>query len=241
MSILLLKKINEKQLQEKQKKAKINNKPTEKKQYLDNSKANTQSNVEPRKSNFMPKIKSDIEQKNISKITSKKSWMIIPGLILLIPLFLMASKYLSPTKEVNQPIASQTDDPNTLQNFCEGINISDTESRLNSIFKLEQKKQELLKNNLNNSSIFPDLCEAALNEMRMLSAPDLGKENKTLYAIRNLCKIPADSEFLTEAKAWLDHWYHSPAWGRETKFYLKDASDCPAAKELIEKSAHDDH
>jgi len=109
------------------------------------------------------------------------------------------------------------------------------------IFKLEQKKKSFLKNNPENPSDFPDVCETTLNEMRMLSIPDLGKEHKTLDGIRTLCKIPFDSEYFTEAEVWLDRWYHSAAWGKETKFYLKKAPNCPAGETILDEDEHKGH
>ncbi|VEP17827.1 hypothetical protein H1P_6480006 [Hyella patelloides LEGE 07179] len=117
-----------------------------------------------------------------------------------------------------------------LQRFCKNINFSD--SKLNLIFKLEQKKKEILKYDSNNSYIFPDICETALNELRVIAAPELAKEGQTIEAIRILCNVPADSEFLTEATVWLDHWYRSSDWGKETKLYLKEASNCPSGVKL---------
>ena len=67
-----------------------------------------------------------------------------------------------------------------------------------------------------------------------MAAPLLGKENRILEAIRNLCKVPEDSEMYLDAEVWLKRWYNSSNWGEETKFYLEEFaeynnSDCPAA------------
>ena len=240
----VVEKINQKKVQEKQERVITNNK-----QYSSNTDLDRRSNLKPRELKVMTKTESAPEKKENNPTARKKILTMILGAALLIPLFLIANSYLSPTKKINQLASFPENKDNTLaknqdgtlQQFCEDINISDSASRLNLIFKLEQKKKGLLKDNSNDVSAFPDICEAALNEMRMLSIPDLGKENKTLEAIRILCKVPADSEFFTEAHVWLDRWYHSPNWGRETKFYLQKAPNCPAGKDLVENSNHEDH
>ncbi|MGB5711005.1 MAG: hypothetical protein WBM44_08850 [Waterburya sp.] len=95
------------------------------------------------------------------------------------------------------------------------------------ISQLERNKQELLKD-------YPDNCEIALNRLRVMVAPQLGKENRILEAIRHLCQVPADSEMYVDAEVWLKRWYNSANWGQETKFYLQELtkhndSGCPAA------------
>ena len=83
---------------------------------------------------------------------------------------------------------------------------------------------------LNNTQQFPDNCETALDRLRILAAPQLGRESRVVEAIKNLCKISAESESIVEAGIWLEHWYNSDSWGKETKLYLKFVDDCPASK-----------
>ena len=180
-------------------------------------------------------MKPDINRRNSESMRKARSLIILTETILLIPLFWIAINYFSLTKKIEQQEKQQQTFPQELQGdnlkgFCNEIDFSDSKSKLNLIFKLEQKQKEILKGETDNLYDFPDICETALNQLRILAAPELAKEGKTLEAIRILCNIPNGSEFLTEAAVWLDHWYHSSVWSTETKLYLQKAPNCPAGK-----------
>ncbi|VEP15531.1 hypothetical protein H1P_3430002 [Hyella patelloides LEGE 07179] len=176
------------------------------------------------------KIKNQINSKNHKNMKKIKSLIILTGIIIFLPIFLIIINDFLVKNKIKQLDFSQKLAIHNLRKFCNNINFSN--SNLNLIFQLEQKKKEFSKHNPNNLYVFPNVCETALNELRVLTAPELAKEGKTIEAIRILCNVPADSEFLIEATVWLDHWYRSSNWGKETKLYLKEVSDCPPREKL---------
>jgi hypothetical protein len=172
-------------------------------------------------------------------ITKMSSWMVLAGIVLLIPLILAINNYYSLSKPKVQPqlAAESITDTEKLEQFCNNLNLVDPESSLNLISQIEKDKQEILANFPKQLETFPDNCEMALNKLRVLAAPQLGKESRVFEAIRHLCKIPPNSEMYVEAQVWLNHWYDSPSWGKKTKLYLEEVtkpnpSDCPAAHSI---------
>ena len=166
-----------------------------------------------------------------SFITKLISLLTLGGLLLLVPLVLALDNYYS----FNRDIKTDTEylsEVDLRQQFCDEINLIDPPSSLNLIFELEKNKQNILQKNDNSSEAFPNNCQIALDRLRILALPQLGRENRVIEAIKNLCKIPADSESINEAKVWLEHWYNSKSWGKETKSYLNLVDDCPA-KEIF--------
>lgn len=162
------------------------------------------------------------------------SLMTLAGLVLLIPLILAINNYYSQTQLQQKQPAESPMTANKLRQFCREIHFDDSSSSLTLISKLEQRKQEMLKSFPRTMEVFPTNCETALNKLRVLAAPQLGKKNRVFEAIRHLCKIPSNSEVYLEAEVWLDHWYQSPSWGKQTKFYLNQITknenlNCPAA------------
>ena len=165
------------------------------------------------------------------KIDIPKSLTIIASLITLgaiaslIPLSLKMNNYYSSQlrQEQGSDFALGAD---RLKQFCNEIDFSDSSVSLNLISQLEKNQQQLAE--------FPDNCKVALDKLRIVAAPMLGKESRILEAVKQLCKIPENSEMHLEAKVWLKHWYNSPIWGQKTQLYLQDFakyknSDCPAA------------
>ncbi|MEO1691895.1 MAG: hypothetical protein AAFR63_10265 [Cyanobacteria bacterium J06631_6] len=151
------------------------------------------------------------------------------AIALLIPLFLTINNYYSSLSRSGRDIANpeSAQEVDQLRQSCNQLNFSTTDTILSSISKLEAEQQQLAEN-------FPANCEVALNRLRVIAAPQLGKESRILEAIRQLCKVPADSEMYVDAEVWLKRWYNSANWGQETKFYLQerskyDDSGCPAA------------
>ena len=162
------------------------------------------------------------------------SLLTLVGIIMLVPLLVSINNYYSLAKQKEKQASESLIEANQLKQFCREIHFDDPSSSLILISQLERDKQELLKTFSRKLEVFPDNCEAALNKLRVLAAPQLGKENRVSEALRHLCKIPSDSEVFVEAQVWLDHWYKSPNWGKQTKFYLQEvtknnASRCPAA------------
>jgi hypothetical protein len=167
-------------------------------------------------------------------ITKMSSWMVLAGIVLLIPLILAINNYYSLSKPKPKLASESITSTEKLEQFCNNLNLTDPSSSLSLIDQLERNKQQMLTNFPKQLETFPENCEIALNKLRVLAAPQLGKENRVFEAIRHLCKIPPNSEMYVEAEVWLIHWYDSSSWGKETKLYLKEVtkhnmSDCPAA------------
>ena len=171
---------------------------------------------------------------NIPKLLTIAGSLIALGAIASVtPLFLKMNNYYSSQLQQEQT-QEQTDsdftqEVNQFEQFCDEIDFADSIPTLSLISRLE-KNQQLLEE-------FPDSCETALNRLRILAAPELGKKSRILEAIKHLCKIPEDSEMHLEAEVWLQHWYDSPDWGAKTKLYLDNFAkyknfDCAAARSI---------
>ncbi|WP_019508593.1 hypothetical protein [Pleurocapsa sp. PCC 7319] len=179
-------------------------------------------------------LRNNTVSKITEPITKMSSLMTLAGIILLVPIILAVNNYYSLAKQEQKQASESLIEANKLKQFCREIHFDDPSSTLILISKLERGKQELLKAFPRKLEAFPDNCETALNKLRVLAAPQLGKEHRVFEALRHLCKIPTDSEVFVEAEVWLDHWYNSPGWGKQTKFYLQEVtkqnvSRCPAA------------
>lgn len=171
----------------------------------------------------------DTNQKTaLEPITKLGSIITLLGIILLIPLVMTINSYYSRLQEAPKNASESSTEGEKLRQVCSDMNLVDPSLSINLISQLERNKRELLQNFVNDLEVFPDTCETALNRLRILAAPQLGKEGRVIEAVRNLCKIPPDSESLTEAKIWLDHWNNSSQWGENTKSYLDLAAECPA-------------
>ena len=160
-------------------------------------------------------------------LTKFGSLLTLAGITFLIPLILIINNYSSEEKKISLENTLQA---SKVKQFCNDINLIDPSSAIKLISKLEKNKELILRSFPNTLEGFPDNCETVLNKLRVLAAPQLGKESRVIEAIRNLCKIPADAENINEAKIWIEHWYASPSWGNETKSYLSLINDCPASK-----------
>jgi hypothetical protein len=196
----------------------------------------TQTDVEVESNPLLPELErnSDPGQTAVTApepLTRIGSIIACCAIALLIPLFLTINNYYSSLSKSSKVAAPPTRKINELQKFCSEINIADFNSSLNMVSKLETEKRQFLTD-------FPPSCDHALNQLRVAIAPQLGRENRILEAIRHLCKIPPDSEMSLDAEVWLKRWYNSPSWGEETKFYLQETKkhrdqhgnqSCPAA------------
>ena len=170
-------------------------------------------------------------------LTIGGSLLALGAIALLIPLFSNINNYYSSQSDREQALEPETDldfalEVNKFEQFCDGIDFIDSSSSLSLISRLE-KNQQLLEE-------FPDSCQIALDRLRIVAAPMLGKESRILEAVKNLCQIPEDSEMHLEAETWIKHWYNSPDWGEKTQLYLEDFakyknSDCPAAHFISEQ------
>ncbi len=160
-------------------------------------------------------------------LTRMSSLITLAAIALLIPLFLTINNYYSSLGKPDAKTASSSSN-NELQSFCRELNFANSNSSVELISQLEANQAELQLG-------FPDNCYTALNRLRVMAAPVLGKESRILEAIRHLCKVPPDSEMYIDAEIWLKRWYSSADWGEETKSYLEEHSkhngtSCPAAR-----------
>ena len=187
-----------------------------------------ENSVDDRKPNInLPKL-----------LTIGGSLLALSAIALLISLFLKIDNYYSSRSDREQALEPEADldfalEVNKLEQFCDGIDFTDSSSSLSLISRLE-KNQQLLEE-------FPDSCQIALDRLRIVAAPMLGRESRILEAVKNLCKIPEDSEMHLEAETWIKHWYNSPDWGEKTQLYLEDFAkyknfDCPASHFISEQS-----
>lgn len=166
--------------------------------------------------------------KALEPITKLGSLITLFGIILFIPLVLIINNYYSPVQSNSQSGYDPLEDKQKLQQFCRDLNLIDPKTSLSLMSQLEKNKLELIAKFPDEPDAFPRNCEVVLNKLRVLAAPQLGRENRVIEAIKNLCKVPTDSESLTEAKIWLDNWYDSPGWGQRTKAYLALTPECAA-------------
>lgn len=161
-------------------------------------------------------------------LTKFSSLLTLVGFALFVPLVLAINNYYSSLKQ-EQQLGNQTLlNSSRLENFCQNINTINPSSTLDLIFQLEQNKEAVLNANSTNFKRFPERCEIALNRLRVLAAPELGKESRVIEAIEHLCKIPANAKNISQAKIWLEHWSESSSWGNATQSYLELIDSCPA-------------
>ena len=94
--------------------------------------------------------------------------------------------------------------------------------------RLKQEQQRL-------TDRFPANCQKNLDKLIVLNVLQLGKENRVLEGINDLCQISPTSDSFNQAQFWLNRWYNSAAWGEQTQSYLNSISDCPAAEKLTSR------
>jgi len=191
----------------------------------------TQADVEVKSNLLSPKPEPNLDPRQTNAtapepLTRIGSIIACGAIALLIPLFLTINNYYSSLSKATKVAPPPTRKINELQQFCSDVSFVDLTSSLDLISQLETQQQQFLTD-------FPSNCDRALNQLRVAVAPQLGKENRILEAIRHLCKVPANDEVHVDAEIWLKRWYDSPNWGKETKFYLQEISEhqykgCPA-------------
>ena len=181
-------------------------------------------------------VNTKVKTANIPEPLTKASSLItLAAIALLIPLFLTINNYYSSlSRREPQPDSSPSTETKDLEQFCSQIDYVDSSSALSQISQIERRKQELPENTSSEPEVLPDNCNTALNRLRVLAAPQLGRDNRVFEAIELLCLVPPDSEVYVEAEVWLERWYSSSDWGEETKFYLQELTkysdaECPAA------------
>lgn len=174
----------------------------------------------------------EAEQNYLSPLTKLASLLTLAGCVLLIPFVLAINNYYTGLQSKRRTTLDSVPQASKLEQFCDEINLIDPPSTLNLIYQLEKNQQKLGEQKYSTSELFPDNCQTALNQLRILAVPQLGKENRVIEAVKNLCKIPADSENINEAKVWLERWYDSAAWGKETQSYVNLVESCPAGNLL---------
>lgn len=178
-------------------------------------------------------ITNRVNTTNIPEPLTKVSSLITLAAIgLLIPLFLKINNYYSSLSKPELSDADYLVEAEELEQFCSQIDYVDSSSALSLISQIE-RKQERTRNISDNSEV-TDNCNTALNRLRVLAAPQLGRQNRVFEAIKQLCKVPPDSEVYVDAEVWLERWYNSSDWGEETQFYLQELTkysdaECPAA------------
>ena len=161
---------------------------------------------------------------SLEPITKVGSFITLLGIVLFIPIVWAINNYYSAISSNVKPEDESLASVEKLEQYCQNLDLLDSQTSLKLIAKLETSRSHLNES----SPAFPSSCKVALNKLRVLSAPQLGKENRVIEAVKNLCQVPVDSESLNEAKIWLDHWFNSPGWGKKTRQYLTLTSECPA-------------
>ena len=170
---------------------------------------------------------------SVNPITKIGSLITLAVIGLLIPLFLTIDNYYSSQLEPEQK-ASDASLEEELRQLCSDVNISDLSSSLKLISRLENSQRELLETSSSGIEAFPSNCQQVLDQLRVRVAPQLGRENQVLEAVRHLCQVSPKSEVYLDAEVWLKRWYSSPSWGDDIAFYLEEFSEykgynCPAA------------
>ena len=170
----------------------------------------------------------EAEIQTLSPLTKLASFATLAGFVLLIPFVLAINNFYTGLRQERRETLNPLPQASKLEKFCDEINLIDPPSTLSLIYQLEKNQKKLVNQKYSTAELFPENCQTALNQLRILAAPQLGKENRVIEAIKNLCKIPADSESIIEARIWLEHWYNSVAWGKEAKSYVNLVDNCPA-------------
>ena len=72
------------------------------------------------------------------------------------------------------------------------------------------------------------------------SAVTFGKDDNVRQGLKELCKIPSDSQSFGDAKWWIKRWLKDDYWGKQVPSILEDikkeGSSCPAAEEVYPES-----
>ena len=145
------------------------------------------------------------------------------GLLLISPLVIFYSNSRHQISQKNNGIDSQSLSSLSKSTLCMETIPADKATQEDWRVRLKQEQKKLQKQ-------FPDNCQHNLDKLIILEALNLGKENRVLDAIQDLCLISTTSESFNQAKFWLSRWYNSADWGEQTQSYLSSINDCPAAE-----------
>ena len=170
------------------------------------------------------------KNKQISEVTKIKNEPLtqiaalisVLGLLIIAPLVMFLNNFQHKLARENDSLDSQSLSRSSL---C--VKPIPTEEAIQEDWRisLNQAKQNL-------SEQFPDNCQSNLDKLIVLNALELGKNNRVLDGIHELCQIGTKSESLNQAKFWLNRWYTSADWGEQTQSYLSSIKDCPAAEKF---------
>ena len=180
-------------------------------------------------------LQAAIQKKTETKSNSKPITMVNPtkneplaqivafaialGLLVISPLVIVFNNSQHKLSQENNSINSQSSRSSIL---CTTPIPQDLNSRETLRLQLQQQRPE-------SPEQFSDICQSKLDQLLVLNALQLGKENRVLDGINNLCQISKTSESFNQAEFWLNRWYNSADWGEQTKSYLNSINDCPAA------------
>ena len=135
----------------------------------------------------------DIESPNnqpkaeLTQITTKfSSLLTLAGIVFLIPVVLVINNYSSSLRQEEKLSLENTSQASKLKQFCRELNLVDSSSASGLISQIEKSKEEILRSFPYTLESFPDNCEAALNNLRVLAAPQLGKKSRVVEALKNL-------------------------------------------------------
>ncbi|MGK7897721.1 MAG: hypothetical protein AB4372_29915, partial [Xenococcus sp. (in: cyanobacteria)] len=147
------------------------------------------------------------------------------GLLVISPLVIFFNNSQHQLTQENNSINSQS---SAISNLCTTPIPQNLKDRATLRSRLQQQQQA-------SPEQFSDICQSKLDQLLVLNALKLGKENRVLDGINNLCQISNTSESFNQAEFWLNRWYNSPNWGEQTKSYLNSIKDCPAASVAARK------
>lgn len=170
------------------------------------------------KTNSQPIAVNKIKNEPLTKITAST---ILSGILLISPLVIILNNSHQKLFKLNNSFDLQS----SLATFCTEpipVNPDDREVWRRA---LNQERQRLLEQ-------FPSNCQSNLDKLNVLNAIQLGKENRVLDGVYNLCQIGVTSKSFNQAKFWLKRWYDSTQWGDPTRSYLRLVDNCPVAENL---------
>ena len=142
------------------------------------------------------------------------------GLVVVAPFIIVFNNSQHKLPQENNRLNSQSF---SISSLCNATITNDVTSQETLRLRLEQEQQKLPEQ-------FPQNCQSKLDQLIVLNALQLGKENRVLDGINSLCQIAVTSESFNQANFWLNRWSNSADWGEQTKSYLSSINDCPAAQ-----------
>ena len=144
------------------------------------------------------------------------------GLLVISPIVILSNNSQHKLSQENNSFDSQS---LSRSKFCVEPIPAEEATQKDWRLRLKQEQQKL-------SEQFPDNCQNNLDKLIVFNAVQLGKQNRVLDGINNICQISTTSESFNQAKFWLNRWYNSDHWGEQTQSYLGSLKDCPAAEKL---------